>query len=93
MYLMGYSINVLTLLAIVQETGVDFGGFQWHGHNGGEDVYTMGYTELIAPLIKAVQELSARADDLSAQVADLQDLRAQVADLQDLKAQAAGGVP
>lgn len=50
--------------AVIEETGVDFGGFQDHSINGGDDVLSIGYGELIAPLIKAVQELKARVDEL-----------------------------
>lgn len=46
--------------AVIDASGVDFGGFQNHGLHGGKDVLSLGYEELIAPLIKAVQELSAR---------------------------------
>ena len=53
---------------LIDETGVDFGGFQDHSHNGGSDVYSIGYSELIAPLIKAVQELSAEVESLRAQI-------------------------
>ena len=44
---------------VIEETGKDFGGFQDHSVSGGSDVLSLGYEELIAPLIKAVQELSA----------------------------------
>lgn len=44
--------------------GVDFGGFQDHSINGGDDVLSLGYGEIIGPLIKAVQELSARIVEL-----------------------------
>jgi hypothetical protein len=37
----------------------DFGGLQDHSIKGGHDVLSIGYTELIAPLIKAIQELTA----------------------------------
>ena len=46
--------------ALIDATGVDFGGYQDHKIAGGEDVLSIGYDELIAPLIKAVQQLSAR---------------------------------
>jgi hypothetical protein len=49
---------------VIDETGVDFGGFQDHSLNGGSDVLSIGYEEFIAPLIKAVQELSARVKEL-----------------------------
>jgi len=45
---------------VIQASGVDFGGFQDHSVNGGQDVLSLGYTELIAPMIKAIQELTAR---------------------------------
>lgn len=44
--------------ALIADTGIDFGGFQNHSISGGEDVRSIGYEELIAPLIKAVQELA-----------------------------------
>lgn len=50
--------------AVIKETGVDFGGFQDHKVNGGSDIKSVGYEELIAPLIKAVQELSAEVKAL-----------------------------
>jgi hypothetical protein len=48
----------------IEETGVDFGGFQDHSVNGGEDVFSIGYGELVAPLIKSIQELKARVEEL-----------------------------
>ena len=50
----------------VQALDVDFGGLQDHSVNGGDDVLTVGYDEFVAPLIKAVQELSARVRELEA---------------------------
>jgi hypothetical protein len=54
--------------ALIERTGVDFGGFQDHTIKGGDAVMTIGYTELIGPLIKAVQELSAEVNSLKAQL-------------------------
>lgn len=48
------------LQQVLQANGIDFGGFQDHSVNGGRDVLTIGYTELIGPLIKAIQELEQR---------------------------------
>lgn len=48
----------------LKSLGIDFGGFQDHSHNGGSDVKSIGYTELIAPLIRAVQELSNKIDNI-----------------------------
>jgi hypothetical protein len=49
---------------VLDELGIDFGGYQDHKIKGGCDVYSIGYTELIAPLIKAIQELKARVEAL-----------------------------
>jgi hypothetical protein len=49
---------------VIDASGVDFGGFQDHKVNGGGDVLSIGYTELIAPMIKAIQELTARINVL-----------------------------
>ena len=54
--------------AVCEKLGVDFGGLQDHSVNGGDDVLTVGYAELIAPLIKAVQELSAEVSELKAKI-------------------------
>ena len=51
---------------LITATSMDFGGYQDHSRGGGDDVLSIGYDELIAPLIKAVQELSARVRDLEA---------------------------
>ena len=51
------------LQKIIEETGTDFGGLQDHTLIGGSDVLSIGYDELIAPLIKAVQELSAEFNE------------------------------
>ena len=57
--------------AVMEDMGTDFGGFQWHGHNGGDDVYSIGYEELIGPLIKSVQELSGQLQEVRAELAAL----------------------
>jgi len=54
--------------AVLDEQGIDFGGYQDHSVKGGEDVLSIGYDELIAPLIKAVQELTARVKELEAKL-------------------------
>ena len=48
-----------------------FGGYQDLSLNGGEDVKSLGYIEFIAPLTKAVQELSKQNDELRANNASL----------------------
>lgn len=49
---------------VIEASGVDFGGFQDHSIGGGDDVLSIGYDELIAPMIKAIQELTARINIL-----------------------------
>ena len=44
--------------------GVDFGGLQHHEKAGGDDVWSIGYEELVAPLIASVQALAARVREL-----------------------------
>jgi hypothetical protein len=51
---------------VLDAQGVDFGGYQDHKVKGGDDVLSLGYGELIAPLIKAIQELTARVQELEA---------------------------
>jgi hypothetical protein len=50
----------------LDEIGVDFGGYQDHSINGGKDVLSLGYEELIGPMIKAIQELKAEIELLKA---------------------------
>ncbi len=52
----------------MDKLGVDFGGYQDHSVNGGCDVLSLGYEELIAPLVKTVQELNARIAQLEAKL-------------------------
>ena len=47
---------------------IDFAGYQDHKVNGGGDVLSIGYTELIAPMIKAMQELAAENAQLKARL-------------------------
>lgn len=44
--------------------GSEFGGVTNNQQYGGSDVYNVAYTELIAPLIKSVQELSQEVEEL-----------------------------
>ena len=59
---------------VIDETGIDFGGFQNHLINGGKDVMTVGYDELIAPLIKAVQEQQVMIETLAKRIEELEEL-------------------
>lgn len=55
--------------AAADAINVDFGGYQDHNINNGDDVLTIGYNELIAPMIKALQEATVRIETLEAKVA------------------------
>jgi hypothetical protein len=55
---------------VLDKNGIDFGGFQDHKISGGDDVLSIGYNELIAPMIKAIQQLSSKVDNLEAQLAN-----------------------
>jgi len=55
--------------AVLDAKGIDFGGYQDHKVKGGQDVMSIGYEELVAPLIKAVQELTARVQELESKTA------------------------
>ena len=57
---------------VIQETGVDFGGYQDHSINGGKDVKSIGYDELIAPLIKAIQQQHHIIEELKARITSLE---------------------
>lgn len=47
----------------LKDKGYDFGGLSNSKYNGGEDVYSIGYTQLISPLIKSVQELNKKVNN------------------------------
>jgi len=47
---------------VLDDKGIDFGGYQDHAIKGGENVQSIGYNELVAPLIKAIQQLKQEFD-------------------------------
>jgi len=47
---------------VMDDLGVDFAGYQDHKLAGGQDVLSIGYGELISPMIKAIQELKAEIE-------------------------------
>jgi hypothetical protein len=49
--------------AVMDAMGTDFGGFRDASFNGGDAQMTLEYTQFIAPLIKAIQELKAEFDE------------------------------
>lgn len=58
----------------LRDCGYEFGGFQDHSINGGEDVLSVGYEEMIAPLVKAVQELTQMNRDLTERIEVLENI-------------------
>ena len=58
--------------AVIDEKGIDFGGFQDHKVKNGDDVLSIGYEELIAPLIKSVQELTQKNQELENKIKEIQ---------------------
>ena len=54
--------------AAADSLGVDFGGFQDHSIKGGDAVMSIGYDELIAPMVRAIQELKAEIEALKIQL-------------------------
>ncbi|AYD00035.1 tail fiber domain-containing protein [Neorhizobium sp. NCHU2750] len=58
--------------AVMTDMSVDFAGLQDHSVNGGKDVLTMRYEELIPALLKGMQEQQAMIVELQAQVAAVQ---------------------
>ena len=63
-----HGIIAQELKAACDSAGVEFGGLQDHSLVGGRDVLSVGYAELVGPLIKAVQELSAEVDSLKSYI-------------------------
>ena len=51
-----YGLIAQEVKEVLDEMNVDFAGYQDHKVNGGEDVLSLGYTEFIAPMIKAIQQ-------------------------------------
>jgi hypothetical protein len=58
---------------LLDQQGIDFGGYQDHKLAGGNDVLSIGYDELIAPLIKAVQELTIQNKNLLSRIEVLEN--------------------
>lgn len=56
---------------VIDELHTDFGGYQDHKINGGDDVLSLGYGEFIAPLIKAIQEQQKIIEELKEKVDNL----------------------
>jgi|GEM_PF-7004288 len=59
-----YGLIADDLKQTLDNLGIDFGAYQDHSIDGGLDVKTVGYIELIAPMLKAIQELSLKVKKL-----------------------------
>jgi hypothetical protein len=70
---------------VIKENNIDFGGFQDHKINGGSDVLTIGYSELFAPLIKAIQELSIEIKNLKEENTIIKDENRIIKDILNIK--------
>jgi hypothetical protein len=57
----------------MDEMGIDFAGYQDHSIKDGLDVLSIGYTELIGPMIKAIQEQQAQIEALTAEIQALKN--------------------
>lgn len=57
---------------VLDDMGLDFGGYQDHTIAGGESVLTIGYDEFIAPLIKSIQELKVQIETLENRIQTLE---------------------
>ena len=57
----------------VMALGVEFGGIQDHSIEGGDDVLSIGYDELIAPMVKAIQEQQNMISELILRVKTLEE--------------------
>jgi len=49
---------------VMDEMNVDFAGYKDASLDGGKDVLSIGYEEFISPMIKAIQELTERIEEL-----------------------------
>ena len=51
-----------------------FYGLHNSKEDGGDDLYSISYTDLIAPIVKSVQELSTKVEQLEKENKELRDL-------------------
>ena len=69
-----YGLIAQELQDILIKNNIDFGGFQDHNINNGEDVMSIGYNELIAPIIKAIQEQQEIIEQLQKDISQLKNI-------------------
>lgn len=58
--------------SVINETGIDFGGFQDHKIKGECDILTVSYNELLAPIVKSIQEMTSYINKLEKKVDKLE---------------------
>ncbi len=63
-----YGLVAQEVKEAMNELNVDFAGYLDSKVDGGEDVLSLGYTEFIAPMIKAIQEQQSMIEELQKQV-------------------------
>ena len=66
-----YGLVAQEVKEVMNELGVDFAGYLDSKVDGGEDVLSLGYTEFIAPMIKAIQEQQQMIKELQKQIEEL----------------------
>lgn len=57
---------------VMRTLGVDFGGYQDHSINGGEDILSLGYQEFIPILVKGIQEQQKTIENLIKRIENLE---------------------
>ena len=63
-----YGLIAQEVKEAMNELNVDFAGYLDSKVDGGEDVLSLGYTEFIAPMIKAIQEQQQMIEELKKQI-------------------------
>jgi len=66
-----YGLVAQEVKEVMNELNVDFAGYLDSKVDGGEDVLSLGYTEFIAPMIKAIQEQQNMIEALQKQIEEL----------------------
>jgi len=66
-----YGLVAQEVKEVMNELNVDFAGYLDSKVDGGEDVLSLGYTEFIAPMIKAIQEQQNMIEELQKQIEEL----------------------
>jgi len=66
-----YGLIAQEVKEAMNELNVDFAGYLDSKVDGGEDVLSLGYTEFIAPMIKAIQEQQNMIEELQKQIEEL----------------------